>query len=403
MSRLFISLPRAKGIHLLAVTLFAVAFASIANLQADTFEFRVTGNVGKLTQVGKVVLTRSTAVIGSSETLAKAALETGSFELLGESDYGGRVSLGVFDAEDNFIRSTQFILEPGAFEVEYIGGVIGLSVSGGRYNQVVIESWSEGEDYQAALESYAQVMDAKKDLSEADEGYQELLDEAWERFEVLRNIRREALRVIAESDGDALASLYAIEMGGLGGEAALKRLDQLEEPLVSHLVLSNLRSRIQRSDELVAASTAVQIDSQMRGFSAPDLDGQVHHLNQVLADNRFVLVEFWASWCGPCRIANPHLKEVHDAYQGAGFEIFAFSLDDNREDWELASEEDGIPWINTSDLMAYDSPIAGQFGVMAIPANFLLDKQGVVVAMSLQGEVLDDKLEEVMGSDLATR
>ena len=403
MSRLFTSLPMVKGRRLPVIVMFLVAFASVADLKAGTLEYQVTGNVGELTQVGKVVLTRLTAVIGSSETLAEVPLETGSFELQGESDYGGRVSLGVFDAEDNFIRSTQFILEPGAFEVEYLGGVIGLSVSGGRYNQMVIESWSEERDYQEALESYAQAMDAKKDLSEEDEGYQELLDEAWERFEVLREIRREALRAIAESDGDALASLYAIELGGLGGAEALERLDQLEESLGSHLALTNLRSRIQRSDELIAASSSVQINTQMGGFSAPDLDGQVHHLSQVLADNHFVLVEFWASWCGPCRIANPHLKEVHDSYQGAGFEIFAFSLDDNREDWELASEEDGIPWINTSDLMAYDSPIAGQFGVTAIPANFLLDRQGVVVAMSLQGEALDDKLAEVFRSDSATR
>ena len=77
--------------------------------------------------------------------------------------------------------------------------------------------------------------------------------------------------------------------------------------------------------------------------------------------------------------------------------MFAFSLDDDREDWELASEEDAIPWINTSDLQAYDSPVAAQFGVTVIPMNYLLDKQGVIVAMSLQGEALDNKLAEVFG------
>ena len=76
-------------------------------------------------------------------------------------------------------------------------------------------------------------------------------------------------------------------------------------------------------------------------------------------------------------------------------EIFAFSLDDDHDDWLQASEQDGIPWINTSDLKAYDSPVAKQFGVLEIPANYLIDAHGVIVAENLRGERLDRELEKL--------
>ena len=89
----------------------------------------------------------------------------------------GRVKIQIYDAEDNYAGGQEFILEPGKFRVEHVGGVVGLKVRGGPYNQKLIASWEEGEDYQAALQAYAGAMAAKKDLEEGDEGYQALLDQ----------------------------------------------------------------------------------------------------------------------------------------------------------------------------------------------------------------------------------
>ena len=381
----------------IALVGFALAFAVSACSEVPEGEYRISGDVGELAQEGKVSLMRSTGVVGSSESFADVALDDGLFEIRGTFDHGGRVKIQIYDAEDNYAGGQEFILEPGKFRVEHVGGVVGLKVRGGPYNQKLIASWEEGEDYQAALQAYAGAMAAKKDLEEGDEGYQALLDQAWEFFGVLQDVRREALKTIAQDENDPLANLYAVELGGLGGEEALARLDALEDALGEHPTLLALRSRIRKGIELMDAASQIAEGTATQDFVATGLDGKDFSLSEVLQDNQFVLMEFWASWCGPCRIANPHLIEAREEYKDRGFEVFAFSLDDDREDWELASEEDAIPWINTSDLQAYDSPVAAQFGVTVIPMNYLLDKQGVIVAMSLQGEALDNKLAEVFG------
>ena len=92
----------------------------------------------------------------------------------------------------------------------------------------------------------------------------------------------------------------------------------------------------------------------------------------------------------------PHLKDALEQYGGRGFDIFGFSLDADREDWEIASDEDGITWTNTSDLNGYDSPIAAQFGVRMIPLNVLVDANGEIIALHARQERLLNKLSELL-------
>ena len=147
---------------------------------------------------------------------------------------------------------------------------------------------------------------------------------------------------------------------------------------------------------MAETARTVQVGSTIKDFSAPGLDGKSYALEDSLADNKIVLIEFWASWCGPCRTEVPTLKTALAQYGERGFDIFAFSLDDNREDWEVASEEDGITWVNTCDLKAYDSPIPAQFGVLAIPMNVIVDAEGVILGKYVRGERLLETLDELL-------
>ena len=384
--------PRKDGCRFVAW--IVAAFASVSAVGA---QYTIIGDLGDAVGEGEAILTRSTAVLGSSAEIARAPIIDGRFSLSGEvTDDMGRVSLSAKDMEGHSKGSVQFILEPGEIRIGYGSRVAGLTVAGGHYNRRVIDVWRNTEEYRDVLDAYGEVMDAKSDLEDGPER-EALTEEAIRLYNELNRIRRDALRAIAESDEDPLASLFAMEMGGLGGTAALNRLDQLQS--ISELPAAvSLRARTETGIRMSETARTVEVGVKVKDFSAIGLDGETYRLGDTLAENDVVLIEFWASWCGPCRAEVPTLKAAMDQYDERGFGIYAFSLDDNREDWEDASIEDGINWVNTCDFQAYDSPVPAQFGVLAIPMNVLVDAEGVILAKNVRGEGLLDQLAELLGT-----
>ena len=372
-------------------------FAVLTSVCAVGGEFQIVGDLGDAVPKGEAVLTRPTAVLGSSAEFARLPIVDGRFSLSGEvTDDMGRVSLSAKDPDGNSKGSVQFILEPGEIHIGYGSRVAGLTVDGGFYNQRVISVWRNTEEYRDLLDDYGEVMAAKADLEDGPER-EALTEEAIRVYNELNRVRREALRAIAESDDDPLASLFAIEMGALGGTAALNRLDQLQAMAELPRTVEALRSRTETGIRMSETAKTVEVGVKVQDFSAVGLDGETYRLGDTLAENDVVLIEFWASWCGPCRAEVPTLKAALKQYDDRGFGIYAFSLDDNREDWEDASVEDGITWVNTCDFQAYDSPIPAQFGVLAIPMNVLVNKDGVILARNVRGEELPEKLGELLG------
>jgi peroxiredoxin len=127
-------------------------------------------------------------------------------------------------------------------------------------------------------------------------------------------------------------------------------------------------------------------------FTATDISGKQFRLSDFRGS--YVLLEFWASWCVPCREDNVHLKKVYDLYKDRGFVVIGISLDDKKEKWVRAIMEDKLPWIHTSELNAFENKLAKLYGVQPIPDNFLLNPQGEIIARQVKGNVLDDILKK---------
>ncbi|TCD01665.1 TlpA disulfide reductase family protein [Pedobacter psychroterrae] len=125
-------------------------------------------------------------------------------------------------------------------------------------------------------------------------------------------------------------------------------------------------------------------------FTQPDAEGKEFKLSSLRG--KYVLVDFWASWCVPCRAENPHLLKAYKQLKDKGFEIVGVSLDETKAAWQNAVKHDGMPWIQVSDLKGFKTDIAVQYGITAIPQNFLINPDGMIVAKDLRGADVNEKI-----------
>ncbi|MEL7598790.1 MAG: TlpA disulfide reductase family protein [Proteiniphilum sp.] len=147
----------------------------------------------------------------------------------------------------------------------------------------------------------------------------------------------------------------------------------------------------------IEAARTIGIGKKAPDFTQNDPDGNPVSLSDF--SGKYLLLDFWASWCGPCRQENPNLVKAYAAYKDKGFEILGVSLDnqDGKEAWLNAIKKDGLTWTQVSDLNSWNNEVARSYGVRAVPQSYLIDPQGIIVAQDLRGEALDEKLVEIFG------
>ncbi|WP_420573332.1 redoxin domain-containing protein [Kordia sp.] len=149
--------------------------------------------------------------------------------------------------------------------------------------------------------------------------------------------------------------------------------------------------------EMIRASVGTKAEN----FSAPDPEGNKISLNDI--KGKVTVVDFWAAWCGPCRKENPNVVKIYEKYHKDGLEIIGVSLDGRpnqknaKQDWLRAIEQDGLPWHQVSNLDGFRDAIARTYNIRSIPATFIIDEEGTIVAKNLRGAKLEEKIKELLG------
>ncbi|MES2826719.1 MAG: TlpA disulfide reductase family protein [Bacteroidota bacterium] len=189
---------------------------------------------------------------------------------------------------------------------------------------------------------------------------------------------------------DRFVSLYLID--NMANGIPLVQLEKLYAKLDSKFKTTATAKNIVAAIE---AKNITAIGKPAPDFEQPDTAGKTVKLANY--KSKYVLLDFWASWCLPCRAENPNVLKAYNQYKDRGFDVLGISLDQpgKREAWLKAIKQDGLTWTQVSDLKFWDNAVAKLYGIKSLPQNFLLDKKGTIIATDIRGEELQKKLAEI--------
>ena len=244
------------------------------------------------------------------------------------------------------------------------------------------------------------------------------LEKLMETYQAEINMLNEAYyEAMSKNDAEAIKKIQAEAMA-----LESKQADRVKEAInsmgdsfasMAAIGLLNPKTDFQYIDELIAklndaypgTTSILQVKQQldeMRSLSIgqpapeielPNTDGTLVKLSEL--KGKYVLIDFWAAWCKPCRQENPNLVRLYNQYKDKGFEVFGVSLDRTKEDWVKAIADDGLTWTQVSDLKYFNSVAAELYQIEAIPATYMLDPEGKIIAKDLRGPSLENKLAEI--------
>lgn len=312
-------------------------------------------------------------------------IENGNYKSIILTDYiqGAELAKAMIDQEGKFTMTAgvqmNMICKLGFDEKTFIslilnpGEQVSVIINGKNINEPVISGSSDSELLYRTI----------KKLND----FQRSIDEY--TYNVMAE-RETFLYEFVSKNRSSLAVLFFLEQLDISEYPDLYKevTNALTESHPGNVIVESYNRRFRDALFLPVGAEAPEI-------ALPDPEGKIAKLSSL--KGKVVLIDFWASWCGPCRKDNPNVVRIYHKFKDKGFEIFGVSLDRDKNSWISAISTDKLDWIHVSDLKYWQSEVVGLYGFSGIPYTVLIDRQGKILAKGLRGEQLENKLTEIFG------
>lgn len=378
-----------RFIHIVLACVFIVSCSERKNETA----FTLKGDL-KNTPDQKIYLEQLYFSQKDPDILDTADIRNGKFELSAIAAEEGLFRIRLEKAEHGFI----FVNDKP--EISFTADIKDVSMEGTVFNTRA----------NSLLKKFLIDLKTKNDaLSEASDGINKLktmtgndslIAVETERLNQMATGFRDYIIKFIDTASDPVVAMFALGYTRNMDPILLKEVvPNLEKRFPKHQAVASLVRQfnqfIKEQNEPQQTASGLKVGSMAPEISLHDINGKTLSLSSL--KGKYVLVDFWASWCSPCRAENPNVVAAYNKFKDKNFTILGVSFDDNKEDWKEAVKSDGLVWPQVSDLKGFDeSPIAISYGIEAIPFNVLVDPQGKIIALSLRGRALEYKLSETL-------